>query len=85
MFNELDSTSTNSPVYRAGIHVHDVTTLFQREESVCERSQLSPRNRLQRPSFLACRYCFASIVLERYFRTEVSLLYFYACERDGPI
>jgi len=35
--------------------------------------------------FLACRSRQASIVLERYFRTEVSLLYFYACERDGPI
>jgi len=35
--------------------------------------------------FLACRERQASIVLERYFRTEVSLLYFYACERDGPI
>jgi len=54
MFNELDSTSTNSPVYRAGIH--DVTTLFQRGESVCERSQLSPRNRPQRPSFFVFRF-----------------------------
>ena len=36
-------------------------------------------------SFLACRSRQASIVLERYFRFEVSLLYFYACERDGPI
>ena len=27
----------------------------------------------------------ASIVLEWYFRFEVSLLSFYACERDGPI
>jgi len=35
--------------------------------------------------FLACRSRQASIVLERYFRTEVSLLYIYACERDGPI
>ena len=34
---------------------------------------------------LACRSRQASIVLERYFRFEVSLLYFYACERDGPI
>jgi len=49
MFNELDSTSTNSPVYRAGIPY--VTTLFQREKSMCDRSQLSPRNRLQRSSF----------------------------------
>ena len=35
--------------------------------------------------FLACRSRQASIVLERYFRFEVSLLSFYACERDGPI
>ena len=54
MFNELDSTSSNSPVYRAGMH--DVTTWFQREDSVCERSQLSPRNRLQRPSFFVFRF-----------------------------
>ena len=36
-------------------------------------------------SFLACRSRQASIVLEWYFRFEVSLLSFYACERDGPI
>ena len=54
MFNELVSTSTNSPVHRAVIH--DMTTWFQREESVCERSQLSPRNRLQRPSFFVFRF-----------------------------
>ena len=35
--------------------------------------------------FLACRSRQASIVLERYFRFEVSLLSFYACERDGAI
>ena len=35
--------------------------------------------------FLACRSRQASIVLERYLRFEVSLLSFYACERDGPI
>ena len=35
--------------------------------------------------FLACRERQASIVLEWYFRFEVSLLSFYACERDGPI
>ena len=35
--------------------------------------------------FLACRSRQASIVLEKYFRFEVSLLSFYACERDGPI
>jgi len=35
--------------------------------------------------FLACRSRQASIVLERYFRFEVSLLSFYACEQDGPI
>ena len=35
--------------------------------------------------FLACRSRQASIVLEWYFRFEVSLLSFYACERDGPI
>ena len=34
---------------------------------------------------LACRSRQASIVLEWYFRFEVSLLSFYACERDGPI
>jgi len=34
---------------------------------------------------LACRSRQASIVLERYFRFEVSLLSFYARERDGPI
>ena len=39
----------------------------------------------QRHPFLACRSRQASIVLERYFRFEVSLLSFYACERDGPI
>ena len=54
MFNELGSSSTNAPVHRAGIH--DVTTLFQREENVCERSQLSRRNRLQRPSFFVFRF-----------------------------
>ena len=32
--------------------------------------------------FLACRERQASIVLERYFRFQVSLLSFYACERD---
>jgi len=35
--------------------------------------------------FLACRSRQASIVLEWYFLFEVSLLSFYACERDGPI
>jgi len=39
----------------------------------------------RKSSFLACRSRQASIVLERYFRFEVSLLSFYACERDGPI
>ena len=34
---------------------------------------------------LACRSRQASIVLEWYFRFEVSLLSFYACERNGPI
>jgi len=52
--NELDSTSTNSPVYRAGIP--DVTTLFQEKESVFERSPLSPRNRPQRPLLYVFRF-----------------------------
>jgi len=35
MFNELDFTSTNSPVYRAGIH--DVTTFNRRK--VCAKGR----------------------------------------------
>ena len=42
-------------------------------------------NTIAQHIFLACRSRQASIVLERYFRFEVSLLSFYACERDGPI
>ena len=40
---------------------------------------------MMKTRFLACRSRQASIVLEWYFRFEVSLLSFYACERDGPI
>jgi len=47
MFNELDSTSKDSPVYQAGIH--DVATLFQREkhvhESTCYRRYLPGTDR----------------------------------------
>ena len=62
--------NTTVPTYRYRSHVNS-TPFIQK----CGDCKL----------FLACRSRQASIVLERYFRTEVSLLYFYACERDGPI
>ena len=50
-----------------------------------KRYNISEINISLNPHFLACRSRQASIVLERYFRFEVSLLSLYACERDGPI
>ena len=52
-----------------------------------ERPNLSKQTNIPQCviDFLSLRERQASIVLEWYFRFEVSLLSFYACERDGPI
>ena len=61
------------------------TTTTSDYDYTLPRGNTTPKGNTGSHVFLACRSRQASIVLERYFRFEVSLLSFYACERDGPI